>query len=127
VCVCVCACDRYVVQRKENGASPSFYLDVATYFFQQPATRKMAERVLSAIADLGIDDPQLLRIVGYKLFNEGLLRPAARLFEKVLALRKNEPQSFRDLVRSRIAVRREVAFAEATGACVSVCACDRDW
>lgn len=53
--------------------------------------------MLTSIADLGLEDPGLLRIVGYKLSNEGLLRQAAAVFGRVLRLREKEPQSWRDL------------------------------
>ena len=39
----------------------------------------------------------LLRIVGYKLEEVGALDVAARVFERVLGMRGNEPQSKRDL------------------------------
>ena len=50
------------------------YLDVATYFFSENELKQYGHRVLTSIADLGLEEPGLLRIVGYKLSNEGMLR-----------------------------------------------------
>jgi len=59
--------------------------------------KQLAFVILTTITDLGLEDPLLLRIVGYKLSNEGELEQAANIFERVLKLRTSEPQSYRDL------------------------------
>lgn len=70
---------------------------MSSYFFSENELKQYGHRVLTSIADLGLEDPGLLRIVGYKLSNEGLLRQAAAVFQRVLRLREKEPQSWRDL------------------------------
>lgn len=90
----------YLGLRSEHGRSPSFYLDCASYFFAE-GERELALRVLSNVAELELENPQLLRIVGYKLETEGELEAAAELFERVRAFRAEEPQSFRDLALVR--------------------------
>ncbi|KAL6071595.1 VIT domain-containing protein [Balamuthia mandrillaris] len=86
----------YLAQREDYGSSPAFFLDCCEYFFQKE-DNFLGLRVLSTILELGIDNPQLFRVVGYKLDQKGEVEQAALLFEKVLALRPKEPQSYRDL------------------------------
>jgi len=54
-------------------------------------------RILTNICELDLENPQLYRIVGYKLDQEGALEQSINVFKKVLKLRNNEPQSHRDL------------------------------
>ncbi|MFO0746958.1 MAG: VIT domain-containing protein [Myxococcota bacterium] len=86
----------YLKQRAEFGTAPSFFLDVADFFVAQkdPA---MALEVLSNIAELRLDDPALLRILGHRLEQLDRVALAVRTFEEVLRLRPEEPQSYRDL------------------------------
>mgnify|MGYP001059922894 CR=1 FL=1 len=57
----------YLAQREVYGQSPAFYLDVCEFFFQR-GEREIGLRVLTTLLELGIDDPQLYRVVGYKVF-----------------------------------------------------------
>jgi hypothetical protein len=86
----------YLDQVFEFGRSPAFYLDVASYFYDLEREVE-ARRILTNIAEMDLGDARLLRIVAYKLQDEGDLDLAIRLFEEVLALRPEEPQSPRDL------------------------------
>lgn len=86
----------YLQQRDAYGASPAFYLDCCEFFFQR-GKRDLGLRVLTTVLELGIDEPQLFRIVGYKLDQYNELDQACIIFEKVLSLRPLEPQSYRDL------------------------------
>lgn len=86
----------YLTQRKEYGTSPAFYLDCAEFFFSRQAN-VYALRVLTNIAELKLEDPQLLRIVAHRLAQLGHRSVAISLFEKILRLRPEEPQSYRDL------------------------------
>jgi tetratricopeptide (TPR) repeat protein len=86
----------YLSYRTEYGQSPAFYFDCADYFFSQ-GQRELGLRVLSNIVELELESPQLLRIVAYRLGQEGELALAIDLLEKVLRLRPEEPQSYRDL------------------------------
>lgn len=86
----------YLDQKHEFGRSPAFYLDVASYLYRIERTDE-ARRVLTNISELELGDARLLRVVAYKLQEEGDLNLAIRLFEEVLELRPEEPQSVRDL------------------------------
>ncbi len=86
----------YMELRKDYGDSPAFYLDCADFFFKQKQDA-FAVRVLSNIAELELENPKLLRVLGYRLSQAHLMEPARMVFEEVLRLRPEEPQSYRDL------------------------------
>ena len=90
------AIETYYKLKKEYGNTPSFYVDVADYFFKK-GNREQAILVVSNLAELSLDDPQLLRMLGYKLSNYSAKKEAVQVFCKVAQLREEEPQSFRDL------------------------------
>ena len=54
-------------------------------------------RILSNLAELQLDDPALLRVLAHRLVQAGRPELARPLFERVLVLRPEEPQSRRDL------------------------------
>jgi Ca-activated chloride channel family protein len=86
----------YLAQRAEYGRSPSYYLDCAEHLFRR-GHRDLGVRVLSNLAELNLESPSLLRVLGYKLETEGELELAGEILEQVLAMRPDEPQSYRDL------------------------------
>ena len=90
------AIETYYKLKKEYGNTPSFYVDVADYFFKK-GNHEQAILVVSNLAELSLDDPQLLRMLGYKLSNYNAKKEAVQVFRKVAELREEEPQSFRDL------------------------------
>ena len=86
----------YLKQRKNFAASPAFYLDCADYLLKN-GQKQMGIRVLTNIAELKLDNAQLLRIVAHKLNQIGDRDLAINLFEKIKTMRPEEPQSYRDL------------------------------
>jgi tetratricopeptide (TPR) repeat protein len=86
----------YMKNRAQYGTSPGFFLDCAD-FFQEAGNAELALQVLSNIAELELEDATLLRVLGYRLLQVGQLDLAVQTFEQVLALRPEEPQSYRDL------------------------------
>jgi tetratricopeptide (TPR) repeat protein len=86
----------YQNMRKEYAHTPSFFVDVADYFMQAGQSEN-ALRVLSNLAEVDIKNYRLMRILAHRL--EQMNRPAdaVHLFSKVMELRKEEPQSYRDL------------------------------
>ena len=90
------AVETYYKLKKEYGTTPAFYADVADYFFKK-GNREQAILVVSNLAELGLDDPQLLRVLGYKLSRYNAKKEAVQVFQKVATIRPEEPQSFRDL------------------------------
>lgn len=86
----------YMTQRREHGTSPAFFLDCADFFYRagEPA---LGLRVLSNVAELELENHRLLRVLGHRLSQQGELAYAKGVFEEVLRLRPEEPQSYRDL------------------------------
>jgi len=85
----------YLGQR-EAHAGPAFFLDCAEYLLRA-GQKELGLRVLSNLAELRLDDPALLRVLAWRLAQAGELDQAVAVFEKVLRLRPEEPQSRRDL------------------------------
>ena len=90
------AIETYHKLKKEYGQTPSFYVDVADYFFKKGDTQQ-AILVVSNLAELSLENAQLLRILGYKLSSYKAYKDAIAVFRKVMAIRKEEPQSYHDL------------------------------
>ncbi len=101
----------YLKQKKEYGNAPSFYLDCAD-LFNEPGKAELAVQILSNLAELELENPALLRILAHRLAQLEELGASADIFAEVLEMRKEEPQSYRDLalVLARIG-RYEEAIA----------------
>jgi hypothetical protein len=110
----------YMKHRAEYGDSPAFYLDCADFFLRR-AQPELGLQVLSNIAEMELENPALLRVLAHRLEQLHYLDLAATAFEEVLALRPEEPQSYRDLalVLARRAQDRQqqlIVAADMTGA-----------
>jgi hypothetical protein len=86
----------YLKLKNEYGSTPSFYTD-ASDFFSSSGNKESAVRILSNLAELRIESPQLLRVLGKKLIELKHYGEAVIVFEKVLKLKGEEPQSYLDL------------------------------
>ncbi|MCB9086838.1 MAG: DUF2135 domain-containing protein [Calditrichae bacterium] len=86
----------YREEKSEYPNSSAFFLDMADFYIakEQPDT---ALRVLSNIAEMELENPQLLRILGHRLSQLNYPNLARSVFEDVLEMRPEEPQSYRDL------------------------------
>ncbi|PJL70428.1 trypsin [Stenotrophomonas maltophilia] len=88
--------DRYLAERDAHADSSAFFLDVADLLLAQ-GQRDLALRVLSNLAEMDLDNRHLLRVLGYRLMQADAPALAVPVFEQVLAMGQEEPQSFRDL------------------------------
>jgi hypothetical protein len=86
----------YLEERSSHLLQPGFFLDAAEFFFEAKDSG-LALRVLSNLAELQLDDPALLRVLAHRLVQAEHPELAKPLFERVLVLRPEEPQSRRDL------------------------------
>ena len=86
----------YMGNRMKYGNSPSFFLDCAD-FFHGRAEIDRALQVLSNIAELELENPAMLRVLGHRLVQRRRFDLAVLTFEEVLRIRPGEPQSYRDL------------------------------
>lgn len=89
----------YLEEAIDHARSTAFFLDVADLFFERgmPA---LALRVLSNLAEMELENPAVLRILGYRLLQAGRADLARPVFQQVLELRPEEPQSRRDLAQA---------------------------
>ncbi len=86
----------YLKLRKNYKKSSSFYLDVSDFFMKRK-NKKLALKILSNIAELELENHELLRILGYRLWQLKQYKLAEYTFSEVLKMRGEEPQSYRDL------------------------------
>jgi Ca-activated chloride channel family protein len=87
---------QYLAERDTYGTSPAFYLDCANYLIEH-GERDLGIRVLTSVAELKLEDARLLRVLAHRLAQVDELDLAIELFDRVLRLRPEEPQSYRDL------------------------------
>lgn len=95
----------YLDERDSQGDSTAFYLDVAD-LLEAKGQRELALRVLSNLAELNLENRHVLRVLGYRLLQAGRPELAVPVFEAVLRLAEDEPQSFRDLGLAQAAAGR---------------------
>ncbi len=85
---------KYLALRDSNNV-PTFYLDVANLFFKDADTAT-GYKILSNIAEVNLDDHESCKMLGYRLKSLGKYDDEVMIFKKILQLRPQEPQSFRD-------------------------------
>ncbi|CAM1372114.1 VIT domain-containing protein [Tenacibaculum xiamenense] len=90
------AYEKYLKIRDYYSNSPTFYLDVAD-FFKDRKEKDLAIRILTNLAEIELDDYELLKALAYKLEYFEEYDMARVIYEKILDLRPEEPQSYRDL------------------------------
>lgn len=86
----------YLDEKPSYSNSSAFYLDVADALFEKELP-DLAKRVLSNLAEMDLENTPILRILGYRLMQVNEPALALPIFEKVLMLAPDEPQSYRDL------------------------------
>ncbi|MCG8582079.1 MAG: DUF2135 domain-containing protein [Bacteroidales bacterium] len=86
----------YLSIKKSHLNQPSFYLDVAAYLFKINRTKE-ALSVITNIAELQLENAEVLRIAAHKLIEQNQLEAGLLLFRKIKNMRPEELQSYRDL------------------------------
>lgn len=86
----------YLDEKPSYENSTAFFLDAADVLFEK-GQRELALRVLSNLAEMDLENRAVLRILGYRLLQAGEAGLAVPVFEKVLRIGEEEPQSWRDL------------------------------
>jgi tetratricopeptide (TPR) repeat protein len=85
---------KYLELRKDNN-QPTFYFDVANMFFRDTDTAT-GYKILSNIAELNLDDHESCKMLGYRLKSLKRFDDELMIFRKVIRLRPQDPQSYRD-------------------------------
>ncbi len=86
----------YLDERPGHAAEAAFYLDVADHLYERGLT-ELATRVLSNLAEIDLENRHFLRLLAYRLLQAEHWALATPIFERVLELAPEEPQSWRDL------------------------------
>lgn len=86
----------YLELREGQETNPSFYFDVANYFYNNGDKAK-ALLILSNIADLGLENHQLYKSLTYVLRQWEAYEDALFTANQVAKWRAHEPQAHRDL------------------------------
>ena len=85
----------YLDLRKDYAETPAYYFDVATFFFQKKE-RETGLKILSSIADLGLEDAELYKMLAYKLKEIEEYQTELFITKKILDWRPFDAQSYRD-------------------------------
>ncbi len=86
----------YLSLKKDYQKQPSFFLDVADYFFEIDE-KELGLRILTNISEMELENHQLLRIIAHKLEQLEYYDLAYSIYLEVEKIRGEEPQSYRDL------------------------------
>jgi tetratricopeptide (TPR) repeat protein len=89
----------YLEERPDYARSTAFFLDAADVFIERKQLA-LGLRVLSNLAEMELENPAVLRILGYRLLQAGRADLARGVFTQVKQLRPEEPQSYRDLAQA---------------------------
>ncbi|MBB4801299.1 TonB-dependent SusC/RagA subfamily outer membrane receptor [Flavobacterium nitrogenifigens] len=87
--------DLYFELRNTQERNPSFYFDVAHFFYNQGDIKK-ALLIISNVADLGLENHQLYKTLTYTLRQWKDYDDAVFTAKQVVKWREHEPQSLRD-------------------------------
>lgn len=88
--------EKYLEIKKDYSTSPSFYMDVADYFWIE-GLKTHAVRILSNLAELSLEDTDVLRALGNKLVEWGQTPDSIGIFKKLTVLKSEIPLFYRDL------------------------------
>jgi len=102
----------YLDERAGYANSTAFILDVADLMFERGQS-VLATRVLSNLAEMDLENRQVLRILGARLLQANRADLALPVLRQVLVLAPDEPQSQRDLGLAFAAVKQPQAAIEA--------------
>ncbi|MBP5251088.1 MAG: DUF2135 domain-containing protein [Treponema sp.] len=87
---------KYLELKKEFGTSPAFYMEVSDYFAEENMSSESI-RILSNLAELNLENTDILRALGNKLVEHHIYKLAVPVFEKLVSLKEEVPQFYRDL------------------------------
>ncbi|MCR4714623.1 MAG: DUF2135 domain-containing protein [Treponemataceae bacterium] len=87
---------KYLELKKEYSSSPSFYMEVSDYFVEEDLQSESI-RILSNLAELNLENTDILRALVNKLVEHDNYALAVPVFEKLVQLKPEIPQFHRDL------------------------------
>ncbi len=87
---------KYFDLKKKYGDKPSFFIDVARFFFEKNE-KQFGLQVLSNVAEMKLESAELSRNLANQLMDAGFKDLAIETFIDVMKMREEDPQSYRDL------------------------------
>ncbi|RED48819.1 VIT domain-containing protein [Seonamhaeicola aphaedonensis] len=94
----------YLKQRNNYLDVPAYYIDVSNYFQNRFKDHKYSSIIASNIAETDFDNYELLKVYGYHLQENKYDGLALFIFKRILDLRPEDSQSYRDLALAYEAV-----------------------
>ncbi|MEP0263493.1 VIT domain-containing protein [Dokdonia sp.] len=91
------AYEYYLIQRISYKDVPAYFIDVANFFKDSFNHQVYARRIVSNIPEIDGDNYELLKVFGYQMQLEDAHEIAAFVFQRILELRPEDSQSYRDL------------------------------
>jgi len=91
------AYNTYLSQRNEYLTTPAYYVDVSNHFASTFKDKNYSSLILSNIAETDFDNYELLKVYAYQLQYENQHDMAVFFFKRILELRPEDSQSYRDL------------------------------
>lgn len=88
--------EKYLDLKKTYSASPAFFMEISDYFIEE-GLKTDGIRILSNLAEMNLENTDVLRALGNKLMEQKEYEFAAIVFEKLTKLRAEVPQFYRDL------------------------------
>jgi len=86
----------YLKQREDYRDVPAYYVDVYDYF-KVLGDNDYSLRILTNIAEIDFDNYELLRVLAYKLEENKNYKLASYIYKRILKLRPEDSQSYRDV------------------------------
>jgi len=87
---------KYIEIRNQYSNIPTFFMDIAD-FFENRGEKELAITILSNLIEIDLDNYELMKALAYKLEFLEMYELSLYVYKKVLELRPEEPQSYRDL------------------------------
>ncbi|MDR1920786.1 MAG: DUF2135 domain-containing protein [Candidatus Adiutrix sp.] len=95
----------YLEERPDYMNSGSFFFEAANLFFER-GLKELGLRVLSNLAEMRLENRQILRMLAYRLMQAGEMAAALPVLEQARELAPYEPQSLRDIAAVKAALGR---------------------
>ena len=87
---------KYLELKDQYSSSPAFYMEVSDYFAEEGMETESL-RILSNLAEMNLENSDMLRALGNKLVERNRYELAVPVFEKLVKMRPEIPQFYRDL------------------------------
>ncbi|MCQ2191142.1 MAG: DUF2135 domain-containing protein [Paludibacteraceae bacterium] len=97
--------EKYLQLKNTYLKSPSFYLDVSSYFAEEGMIEN-AIRIVSNVSEIDLEEAETARSCAKKLMEFKDYSLAASVFERIIEMRGEEPHSYRDLAQAYIKLER---------------------